>query len=66
MKNNRSSAANCLTVDTVWCKLEIERAWNWSLQVQLKRLHEIKVEDAIAIVTLSLFLAGVIDILHRI
>ena len=31
-----------------------------------KRLHKIKLEDVIAILSLSLFLAEVINILHRI
>ena len=34
--------------------------------MQSKILYEIKVEDAIAILALSLFLAEVINILHRI
>ena len=31
-----------------------------------KRLHKIKLEDVIAILSLSLFLAEVINVLHRI
>ena len=34
--------------------------------VHPKRLHKIKLEDVIAILTLSLILAEVVNILHRI
>ena len=36
------------------------------LVVHLKRLNKIKLEDIIAMLTLSLFLAEVVNILHRI
>ena len=66
MKNNISSAANCITVDTIF-DLKLERREHKMYPCGApKKGKQNEIRRCIAILTLSLFLTEVINILHRI
>ena len=68
MKSNihwLGTVSQWILYDLIKCKLEIDNV-KQILVVPPKRLHKIKLEDVIVILTLSLFLAEIMNILYRI